>query len=93
MLGVDVDWAGLSQNESNGDVLKHISYAVGRDGAVLEESVVETLRGWSAATIDSARIGEPAPEFELSSAQGGTVRLADFHGENAVVLVFVYGDT
>ena len=93
MLGADVDWDGLLEGASNGDVRKHISYAVERDGAVVEEDVISALRDWDSSTIDSAKVGEPAPEFALKSAQGETVRLADFQGEKAVVLVFVYGDT
>jgi peroxiredoxin Q/BCP len=32
--------------------------------------------------------GDPAPEFELPSASGDTVRLADFRGKSEVVLYF-----
>jgi thioredoxin-dependent peroxiredoxin len=34
------------------------------------------------------RIGEPAPDFALSSATGETVRLSDFRGKAEVVLFF-----
>lgn len=33
-------------------------------------------------------VGSPAPEFELRDQHGQKVRLADFHGNRAVVLVF-----
>jgi len=33
-------------------------------------------------------VGQPAPEFELPAANGGTVRLADFRGKQVVVLYF-----
>jgi peroxiredoxin Q/BCP len=36
----------------------------------------------------AVRIGEPAPDFELSSSTGETVRLADFRGKSEVVLFF-----
>jgi peroxiredoxin len=35
------------------------------------------------------KIGTPAPPFELSSASGGRVRLADFQGKHNVVLFFM----
>jgi peroxiredoxin Q/BCP len=34
------------------------------------------------------RIGEPAPDFELPSSTGETVRLSDFRGQSEVVLFF-----
>lgn len=36
----------------------------------------------------SAEIGELAPDFELSNQHGETVKLSDFRGKKAVVLVF-----
>jgi peroxiredoxin (alkyl hydroperoxide reductase subunit C) len=34
------------------------------------------------------RIGDDAPDFELRSHRGGTVRLSDFRGRNNVLLAF-----
>ncbi len=34
------------------------------------------------------RVGDPAPDFALPSATGGTVRLSDFRGKSEVVLYF-----
>ena len=59
----------------------------------MKPAVVETLKRWNPATIDSAIIGKRAPDFELTSATGETIRLSRFRGKKAVVLVFVYGDT
>jgi peroxiredoxin len=36
----------------------------------------------------SVEVGESAPEFELKNQHGETVRLSDYHGKQAVVLVF-----
>ncbi|MEY4714593.1 MAG: hypothetical protein RIQ37_923 [Actinomycetota bacterium] len=36
----------------------------------------------------SAEVGELAPDFELSNQHGETVKLSDFRGKKAVVLVF-----
>lgn len=37
-------------------------------------------------------IGDPAPEFELPSSRGGTVKLSDFKGKSSVLLAFYPGD-
>jgi peroxiredoxin Q/BCP len=34
------------------------------------------------------RVGEPAPDFEIPSSTGETVRLSDFRGKSEVVLFF-----
>jgi peroxiredoxin len=34
------------------------------------------------------KVGDAAPEFNLSSTQGGRVKLSDFKGKNTVVLAF-----
>lgn len=88
----DVDWNELLKREKNRDVRKHIGYAIERNGEPLAGNVIERLTSWD-STIDSAAIGSPAPEFELKSATGETIRLSDFRGRKPIVLVFVYGDT
>lgn len=96
MLGAaaaDVDWQGLLESESNGDVKKHINYAIEREGAPVDPAIPAALTEWDPDSINSVALGEPAPDFELKSAQGETIRLSDYRGERAVVLVFVYGDT
>jgi len=35
--------------------------------------------------------GEPAPEFELTDANGDLIRLSDFRGKAPVVLAFLRG--
>lgn len=87
------DWKALRNSERNGDVKKHIGYAIERDGKPLDPQVVATLREWDPATIDSASVGKPAPDFELPAATGETIRLSDYRGKHPVVLVFIYGDT
>lgn len=34
------------------------------------------------------KVGDMAPDFELRSSQGGTVKLSSFKGKNSVVLAF-----
>lgn len=87
------DWKALRDSERNGDVKKHIGYAMERAGQPLDPQVVKTLQDWEPATIDSAAVGKPAPDFALPAASGEAVRLSDFRGKHAVVLVFIYGDT
>jgi len=87
------DWNALRKRESNSDVKKHIGYAIERDGKPVEPSIIQSLKNWDADKLDSAAVGKPAPDFELQAANGEGVRLGDFRGKKAVVLVFVYGDT
>lgn len=81
------------EKEGNRDVKMHINYALERDGKPVDPSIVRTLRDWNPKTIDSAKVGMPAPDFELEAVNGPTVRLSDYRGKKAVVLVFIYGDT
>lgn len=89
----DVDWMALLESESNRDVKKHIGYAIERNGEPLSHDTVERLLSWNAEAIESAAVGQPAPDFELKSATGETIRLGDYRGKKPVVLVFIYGDT
>ena len=88
-----IDWQALLAKEKNRDVQMHINYAQERNGEPVERSVVKSLRTWDRQTMNSAVLGKRAPDFRLSSAQVQTVRLADYRGKKAVVLVFIYGDT
>ncbi len=40
---------------------------------------------------NSLHVGDPAPGFTLSSAQGGAVSLAEFRGHKEVLLYFSMG--
>jgi hypothetical protein len=96
MLGapeLEIDWEKLQENESNRDVRMHIGYAIERKQKPAEITIRQKLIDWNFEKIDTAKIGQLAPDFELTAATGEAVRLADFRGKKAVVLVFVYGDT
>lgn len=83
----------LESQEQNRDAKRHIRYAIERSGAPIQPEHVDRLVEWDAQQVDSAVVGEPAPDFELASLDGRRVRLSDYRGEKAVALVFVYGDT
>ena len=83
----------LIKNEKNRDVLKHINYAKLRGATGVEKSVTASLAKMPAESIDSAKVGQPAPEFTLNSVDGTEFSLSQFKGKQPVVLIFIYGDT
>lgn len=91
--GRSFDWDSFLEGEANRDVRKHVGYVREREGRVVDSTVVEELASWDPSGMDTAVVGRPAPDFELTSAQGDRVKLSDFRGEKSVVLVFIYGDT
>lgn len=88
-----IDWQAIRKNEKNRDVRKHIGYAVERKDEGVQQAVVDTLTQWDFQSINTATVGKKAPDFELTAATGQKVRLSDYQGKQAVVLVFIYGDT
>mgnify|MGYP001258226273 CR=1 FL=1 len=96
MLGTDglnIDWKALADQQKNRDAKRHVTYASERANNPIAKAVIDQLTSWDASQMDTARVGQLAPNFELSSVSGEKVRLSDFKGKSAVVLVFVYGDT
>ncbi|MCA9151261.1 MAG: HEAT repeat domain-containing protein, partial [Planctomycetales bacterium] len=83
----------LEANEQNRDTKRHLRYAIERDGVAVNRDVIERLQAWHKSPRKSAEVGNQAPDFELTSLTGQTVRLSQYRGKQAVVLVFVYGDT
>jgi hypothetical protein len=81
------------KSESNRDAKMHIRYALERKGEPVNPAVIESLAGYDLTSMNSAEVGKPAPDFALATFDGQTVRLADFREKQAVVLVFIYGDT
>ena len=79
--------------DANRDVRAHVRFALERHGKPLDDEVRSSLRTFDPRKVDAARVGERAPDFTLDDALGKAYRLADFRGKQAVVLVFIYGDT
>ena len=90
-LGATV--APRQSREKNRDVQKHIAYALERKTRGLDPKIVRSLIDWDPRNINTARLGAAAPDFRLATISGRKVRLHDYRGKQAVVLVFVYGDT
>ena len=83
----------LAETEKNRDVLKHLSYALERGTEGVDPRIVRELVEWDASSMATARVGEPAPDFEMVSLGGERIRLSQYWGKSPVVLVFIYGDT
>jgi HEAT repeat protein len=86
-------YAKAEKEDANKDVRAHVRFALERNGDRLPPSVQKLFTEFDQSKIDTARLGEPAPDFELTDALDKTYRLSDFRGKKAVVLVFIYGDT
>ncbi len=91
--GLEIDWDDLTKGQRNRDVLKHINYAKERKDQAVPDSIVSQIAEWNVDQMDSAKVGELAPDFNLNTVDGEEMKLSDFRGEHPVVLVFVYGDT
>lgn len=53
----------------------------------------EAFASYDLGLMDTARIGQPAPDFRLTDLSGAPCSLSDYRGKKDVVLVFVYGVT
>lgn len=94
MLGGDVErLSAETSTEKHRDVKMHLNYAREREAHGFSAESIDSLKKFPIDQVDTARLGEPAPSFDLESANGGRVSLSDFRGKSAVVLIFVYGDT
>lgn len=83
----------VAAEDENRDVQAHVRFALERNGKPLNDEIRERLRSFDLDRMNSARVGEVAPDFTLIDALGKGYRLSDFRGNQAVVLLFIYGDT
>jgi len=97
MLGhgveLEAELKSLDGNERNRDVKRHIAYALERNSEPVPAELVKTVAEWNVNQMDTAAVGQPAPDFALESLTGATFSLSRFRGHNHVVLIFIYGDT
>jgi hypothetical protein len=59
-------------------------------GILLVSAIVVGLFG--VATLEAIEIGERAPDFELPATTGGTIKLSQFLGKQAVLIEFYGAD-
>jgi hypothetical protein len=83
----------LRATEPNGDVKKHLNYAIERRGITLADSTRQALIDFDWQASGGVNVGDRAPDFSLDSVGGQTFQLSQQRGKSAVVLVFIYGDT
>jgi hypothetical protein len=61
--------------EDDGDVKKHIDYAMFSEGTPGADEVITSLIAWDVETIRSAVVREMAPDFVLGAMIGEPIRL------------------
>ncbi len=83
----------IQDKDTNRDVKAHVGFAVDRDDNPTPEAIRDLLANYDLTKMNTAMVGQAAPDFELTDAMGKKSRLSEFQGKMNVVLVFVYGDT
>jgi HEAT repeat protein len=83
----------LRDKDPNRDVRSHMAFALERDDEPRPTEIQKALLDYNLKNLDTAQIGKAAPDFTLSDPLGKSHRLSQFHGQKAVILVFIYGDT
>lgn len=91
--GEEQNWEKLATAQFNRDVKMHMNYASDRGNNAISDDVIATMKAWQPSLLDSAKVGEEAPDFRLKTIDGKDVALSDYRGKQPVVLVFIYGDT
>ena len=83
----------LQKKDPNRDVRANAGFALERDDKADAEAIRKALADYDPKKMATAKLGEKAPDFSLVGADKKKVRLSDYKGKKAVVLVFIYGDT
>jgi mycoredoxin-dependent peroxiredoxin len=83
----------IRANDPSFMVRERVKLTLARPPVPREPTIIETLSSYDLATMNTARLGELAPEFALKELSGPTVRLSDYRGNKNVVLIFAYGVT
>src|SRR5262245_35757773 len=77
---------------NNWGVRMTMTAALDRDDRLDAGALRKALADYDLRTLDSARVGEMAPDFTLADATGKTYRLSQFRGKNTVVVRFILFD-
>ena len=59
-------------------------------GIVLAVAILAGMLG--PAALHALEVGQPAPDFELPATTGGTIKLSQFKGKQAVLIEFYGAD-
>jgi hypothetical protein len=82
----------IADRDPSPDIRRVTSVALRGEYPKNEPAIRKALSTFDPATIDSARLGQLAPDFALPDPSGKIVRLSDFRGKKSVVLVFLAED-
>lgn len=83
----------IQKKDPNRDVRANAGFALERDDKTDTKAIRKALVDYDPRQMATAKAGKKAPDFTLLGADGKTIRLSDYRGKKAVVLVFIYGDT
>lgn len=92
-IAADPAFSRVSRTDPSWNVRDELSLALKRPAERAPASLQTQLAEFDVAQIDSARVGELAPDFELSELDRGVYRLSDFRGKKNVVLIFTFNST
>ncbi len=81
----------LIRREPNQLVKMRLDLALRRGPAPRPNALRDDLAHFDLARMGTARLGEMAPDFDLTDLDGRHVRLSDFRGKKDVAVVFLYG--
>ncbi len=90
-MKTDLLYELVAELDDNKDVRAHVHLALSRNSAGLSPDVRKQFEEFRPDAIDTARLGEPAPDFTLTDVQGTTHRLSELRGKTAAILTFIYG--
>ncbi|MCI0377121.1 MAG: HEAT repeat domain-containing protein [Gemmataceae bacterium] len=82
----------LQKDPSFYGVRPMLAAALARDDKPDAAGLRKMLLDYDLAKLDSARLGEMAPDFTLADFTGKTQRLSEFRGKKTVVLRFILFD-
>jgi hypothetical protein len=77
------------REQDNWAVRRHMAFALERDDMPDPGTLRKALAGYDLARVDTARLGQLAPDFSLTDVRGQTYQLGQFRGKKPVVLLFL----